>query len=147
MHVRAILESKGAKGAKVATVAPDTPLATAASRMQIEQVGALVASRDGKSVAGIIDERDIVRAYVRHGPDLAMKTVADVMRAEVVTCTLDEPVRQVMAKMTRHRVRHLPVLDGATLAGIVSIGDVVKSRLGELELETGVLRDAYIARV
>lgn len=143
MQVRAILD---AKGAKVVTVAPETSLSTAARRMDIEHVGALIASRDGKSLAGIIDERDIVRAYVRHGDDLARRTVADVMRAEVITCTPDEPVRQVMAKMTRHRVRHLPVLDGGALAGIISIGDVVKSRLGELELETEVLRDAYMAR-
>ncbi len=143
MQVKAILD---AKGTKVVTVAPETSLSTAARRMDIEHVGALIASRDGKTLAGIIDERDIVRAYVRHGPDLAQKTIADVMRVEVITCTPDEPVRQVMAKMTRHRVRHLPVLDGAALAGIVSIGDVVKSRLGELELETEVLRDAYMAR-
>ena len=63
-----------------------------------------------------------------------------------LTCTSDEPVRHVMAKMTRHRVRHVPVVDGGVIAGIVSIGDVVKSRLEELELEKDVMRDAYIAR-
>jgi CBS domain-containing protein len=68
------------------------------------------------------------------------------MRGEVISCASDTPVRQVMAKMTRHRVRHVPVVDGGALAGIVSIGDVVKSRLEELELEKDVMRDAFMAR-
>jgi CBS domain-containing protein len=143
MQVKAILE---AKGRKVVTVTRATPLPTAAARMQIEHVGALVVSGDGQRVEGIIDERDIVRAYVRHGAELASKSVADAMREEVVLCAPDEPVRQVMAKMTRHRVRHLPVVEAGRLAGIVSIGDVVKSRLEELELEKDVMRDAYMAR-
>jgi CBS domain-containing protein len=143
MTVKSILDSKGHG---VATVGRATPIATAAARMQMEHVGALVVSSDGRRLDGIIDERDIVRAYVRFGAELAGKTVADLMRQEVVSCTSDEPVRQVMAKMTRHRVRHVPVVDGGILAGIVSIGDVVKSRLGELELEKDVMRDAYMAR-
>jgi CBS domain-containing protein len=143
MTVKSILDSKGHG---VTTVGRATPIATAAARMQMEHVGALVVSSDGRRLDGIIDERDIVRAYVRFGAELAGKTVADLMRQEVVSCTPDEPVRQVMAKMTRHRVRHVPVIDGGILAGIVSIGDVVKSRLGELELEKDVMRDAYMAR-
>jgi len=143
MQVRAILD---AKGHGVVTVGRATTVATAAARMQMEHVGALVVSRDGRRMEGIIDERDIVRAYVRHGAEVAGKTVADVMREEIVSCTPDEPLRQVMAKMTRHRMRHLPVLDNGTIAGIVSIGDVVKSRLEELELEKDVMRDAYMAR-
>ena len=143
MKVKAILD---AKGHGVATVPRATPVATAAARMQIERVGALVVSIDGRNVEGVVDERDIVRAYVRFGAEIAGKTVGDVMRAEVVSCALDEPVRQVMGKMTRHRVRHLPVLDGGRLAGLVSIGDVVKSRLEELELEKDVMRDAFMAR-
>jgi CBS domain-containing protein len=114
--------------------------------MQMEHLGALVVSRDGRALEGIIDERDIVRAYVRYGVEIAGKSVGDLMREEVVTCAPDEPVRHVMAKMTRHRVRHVPVLDGQRLAGIVSIGDVVKWRLEELELEKDVMRDAYMAR-
>lgn len=143
MHVKEILDSKGHG---VTTVGRATPIATASARMQMEHVGALVVSSDGRRLEGIIDERDIVRAYVRYGVELAGKTVADLMREEVVTCAPDEPVRQVMAKMTRHRVRHLPVIEGGIIAGIVSIGDVVKSRLGELELEKDVIRDAYMAR-
>src|SRR5262249_60000508 len=107
---------------------------------------ALIVSPDGRRVEGIIDERDIVRAYVRYGAEISAKTVADLMREEVVSCTTDEPVRQVMSKMTRHRVRHVPVIEGGVIAGIVSIGDVVKSRLQELELEKDVMRDAYMAR-
>jgi CBS domain-containing protein len=143
MHVKAILD---AKGHGVTTVGRATPIATAAARMQMEHVGALVVSSDGRRLDGIIDERDIVRAYVRFGAELAGKTVADLMREEVVSCASDEPVRQVMSKMTRHRVRHVPVVDGGVIAGIVSIGDVVKSRLEELELEKDVMRDAYMAR-
>ena len=143
MKVKAILD---AKGHGVTTVGRATPIATAAARMQMEHVGALVVSPDGRRLEGIIDERDIVRAYIRYGADLAGKSVADLMRVEVVTCAPDEPVRQVMSKMTRHRVRHLPVVEGGVIAGIVSIGDVVKSRLEELELEKDVMRDAYMAR-
>lgn len=143
MQVKAILD---AKGHGVTTVGRATPIATAAARMQMEHVGALVVSPDGRRLDGIIDERDIVRAYVRFGAELAGKTVADLMREEVVSCTSDEPVRQVMSKMTRHRVRHVPVVDGGVIAGIVSIGDVVKSRLEELELEKDVMRDAFMAR-
>jgi CBS domain-containing protein len=143
MQVKAILD---AKGHGVTTVGRATPVATAAARMQMEHVGALVVSPDGRTLEGIIDERDIVRAYVRYGAEIAGKSVGDLMREEVVSCVPDEPVRQVMAKMTRHRVRHVPVLDGQRLAGIVSIGDVVKWRLEELELEKDVMRDAYMAR-
>jgi CBS domain-containing protein len=143
MLVKAILD---AKGHGVATVARTTPVATAAARMQMEHVGALVVSADGRRPEGIIDERDIVRAYVRFGADLAGKNVGDLMRGEMISCAPDEPVRQVMAKMTRHRVRHVPVVEGGLLAGIVSIGDVVNSRLEELELEKDVMRDAYMAR-
>ncbi len=143
MQVRAILDSKGHG---VATVGSTTPLATAAARMQMEHVGALIVSHDGRRLDGIIDERDIVRAYVRYGAELANKSVGDLMRTEVETCSPDEPVRLVMAKMTRHRVRHVPVLEGDAIAGIVSIGDVLKSRLEELELEKDIMRDAYMAR-
>jgi CBS domain-containing protein len=143
MEVKAILD---AKGRTVATVSPQTAIGTAASRMQIDHIGALVVTADGKSVLGIVDERDIVRAYVRFGGEAAAKPVGEVMRSEVVTCAPDEHLRQVMTKMTRHRARHLPVVDNGVLAGIVSIGDVVKHRLGELELEKDVLRDAYFAR-
>jgi CBS domain-containing protein len=143
MQVKAILD---AKGHGVTTVGRATPVATAAARMQMEHVGALVVSADGRRLDGIIDERDIVRAYVRFGAELAGKIVGDLMRAEAVSCTPDEPVRQVMAKMTRHRVRHVPVVDDGAIAGIVSIGDVVKWRLEELELEKDVMRDAYMAR-
>src|SRR5258706_7060543 len=118
MLVKAILD---AKGQGVATVPRATPIATAAARMQMDHVGALVVSPDGRRVEGIVDERDIVRAYTRFGAELSLKTVADVMRVEVITCAPDEPVPRVMAKMTRHRARHLPVVEDGRLAGIVSI--------------------------
>jgi CBS domain-containing protein len=134
------------KGREVATIDGSESVRTALAVLAEKGIGALVVSSDGRRLDGIIDERDIVRAYVRFGADLAGKSVADLMREEVVSCTPDEPVRQVMSKMTRHRVRHVPVVDGGVIAGIVSIGDVVKSRLEELELEKDVMRDAYMAR-
>ena len=143
MLVKSILNTKGRR---VVTVPRATPVATAAARMQMEHLGALVVSPDGQKVEGIIDERDLVRAYVRFGAELGPKSVGEVMREEVVVCAPDEPVRKVMDKMTRHRVRHLPVMEGGRLTGIISIGDVVKSRFEELELEKDVIRDAFMAR-
>jgi CBS domain-containing protein len=143
MHVREILR---AKGRAVVTVPRETSVAAAAARMQMEHVGALVVSADGRPIEGMLDERDIVRAYVRYGAGLADKTVGDVMREETATCSPADSLRHVMSEMTRHRLRHLPVIEGGALAGIVSIGDVVKYRLEELELEREIIRDAYAAR-
>ncbi|MGH7006570.1 MAG: CBS domain-containing protein [Alphaproteobacteria bacterium] len=143
MLVKSILDTKGRR---VVTIPRATPVATAAARMQMEHLGALVVSADGYKIEGVVDERDIVRAYVRFGGELGAKSVGDVMREEVVVCAPGEPVRHVMDKMTRHRVRHLPVVDDGRLAGIISIGDVVKSRFEELELEKDVIRDAFMAR-
>ena len=144
MKVREIVD---AKGRGVVTIRPDASVSTAVHRLALERIGALVVSEDGHRVAGIISERDIVRAVAEGGAELLTsgRRVAEVMTRNVITCTSDDAVRHVMAEMTRRRVRHLPVIDGGKLAGIVSIGDIVKSRLEEVELEADVLRDAYIA--
>ena len=91
-------------------------------------------------------ERDIIQALAKSGPDLltSSRRVAELMEHNVITCTPDDTVQQVMAEMTRRRVRHLPVIEGGGLVGIISIGDVVKSRLEEVELEANVLREAYL---
>ena len=141
MQVEAILNTKGRR---VATIRPDETVATATHRLRLEGVGALVVSRDGDRVDGVISERDIVRGLTQHGAELLNKRVADVMTRAVVTCSATDSISHVMAEMTRRRVRHLPVLDGGRLCGIVSIGDVVKNRLDEAELEANVLRDAYL---
>ena len=144
MKVREILD---AKGRGVVTIRPDATLSAAVHRLALEPIGALVVSDDGLRVAGILSERDIVTGLARDGADLlaAGRRVADLMTRNVVTCGPDDTSRQLMAEMTRRRVRHLPVVEGDRLVGIVSIGDVVKSRLGEVELEATVLREAYIA--
>ena len=144
MQVREIL---AAKGQRVVTIRPDATIATAVHRLALERVGALVVSEDGVTIAGIISERDIVRGLAEEGAAIMGldRKVADLMTTTVTTCGPEDKVKNLMAEMTRRRIRHLPVVDDGRLAGIVSIGDVVKSRLEEMELETLVLRDAYIA--
>ena len=144
MKVREILE---AKGSRVATIRPDATLSAAVHRLALERVGAPVVSDDGVRVTGILSERDVVTGLARDGADLFAtgRRVAGLMTRDVATCGPDDTVKWLMAEMTRRRVRHLPVLDDGRLVGIVSIGDVVKSRLGEVELEATVLREAYIA--
>ncbi len=144
MQVRDIL---AAKGRRVVTVRPDATVANAVHRLALERVGALVVSEDDQTIAGIFSERDVVRALAEEGPDIlgTGRRVAELMTRHVRTCAPEDKVKAVMAEMTRRRVRHLPVVEDGRLAGLVSIGDVVKSRLEEMELETLVLRDAYIA--
>jgi CBS domain-containing protein len=144
MKVREILD---AKGRGVVTVRPEATVATALDRLVRERIGALVVSGDGRRVAGVLFERDVVRALAAEGAALVAggRRVAEVMTREVATCAPEDDVGQVMAEMTRRRVRHLPVVEGGGLVGIVSIGDVVKSRLEETEGETATLRDAYLA--
>jgi CBS domain-containing protein len=144
MKVREILD---AKGRGVVTIRSDATLSTAVHRLALERIGALVVSDDGARIAGILSERDVVAGLARDGADLlaAGRRVAELMTRNVVTCGPDDTVKHLMAEMTRRRVRHLPVVAGDRLVGIVSIGDVVKSRLGEVELEADVLREAYIA--
>jgi CBS domain-containing protein len=143
MKVRTILDTKGRH---VVTIRPDASVSTAVHRLVLERIGALVVSEDGHKVAGIISERDIIQSLAKSGPDLLTsgRRVAELMEHNVITCTPDDTVQQVMAEMTRRRVRHLPVIEGGGLAGIISIGDVVKSRLEEVELEANVLREAYL---
>ena len=141
MKVSEILK---AKGSRVATVPPNASVATALRQMRTENIGALVVSKDGREIMGVLSERDVVRCLVTDGAATLDKRAEDIMSHPVHTCALDDHVKQVMMEMTLRRVRHMPVLEHGGLAGIVSIGDVVKSRLDELELEAGVLRDAYI---
>ena len=134
------------KGRDVETIRPDAKVLMAVHRMRMQNVGALVVSRDGK-VEGVLSERDIVRGLTRHGADMLEMSVVAVMSRPVPVCSPDDSIVTVMAQMTRTRNRHVPVVDGAgVLCGIVSLGDVVKHRLEDMELETSVLRDAYLAR-
>ena len=142
MKVASILSSKGGR---VVTMRPDSSITSVIQRMKLERIGAIVISADGEKIDGIVSERDIVYGLAdQHAGFLSLK-VSDVMTREVITCTPEDQIKQVMARMTHSRIRHVPVVDGGRLHGIVSIGDVVKNRLEEAELEATVLRDAYIA--
>ena len=144
MHVQHILK---VKGTAVATIAPDATLADATASLRDHGVGALVVSSDGHTIAGIISERDVVRALAAHGASTLGHDVSSAMSSAVTTCRADDTVDQMMAMMTERRIRHLPVVDDAgTLAGIISIGDVVKARVGQLELENDQLHDYIQAR-
>ncbi len=135
----------GSKGNVVSTIRPETAISTVVRRLKLEGIGALVVSEDAVQVVGIISERDIVRGLADGGAELMESRVHDLMTSPVKTCSLDANVKDVMAVMTRSRIRHLPVVEDGRLVGIISIGDVVKNRLEEVEMEAGVLRDAYIA--
>jgi CBS domain-containing protein len=135
-----------AKGQVVETIRPDAKVLIAVHRMRMQNVGALVVSRDGERVEGVLSERDVVRGLTRHGADLLDMSVVAVMSRSVPLCSPGDLLATVMGQMTRTRSRHIPVVDDhGLLCGIVSIGDVVKHRLEEMELETSVLRDAYLS--
>lgn len=133
------------KGTAVVTAPPDTSLSKAATLLREHRIGAIVVSRDGSRIDGILSERDIVAALARDGAAALDANVATAMTAEVVTCSRRESVQELMSVMTDRRIRHLPVADDTgALAGMISIGDVVKARLAEVEAEAAALRD-YIA--
>lgn len=142
MKVHDILTTKGRA---VETIRPDATVDLAVHRLSALGMGALVVSADGTHMEGVLSERDVVRALAKHGTRVLEASVASVMSRFVPACTPNTPINDAMAEMTRSRHRHLPVLDQGVLAGMLSIGDVVKSRLEELELEASVLRNAYIA--
>lgn len=141
MMVRDLL---AAKGHKVATTRSDATIDTVLHRLKLEGVGGLVVSDDGGRVNGIISERDIVRGLPNHGAALFEMRVRELMTRNVKTCGPDATMQEIMTEMTRSRVRHMPVTSDGKLCGIVSIGDVVKNRLGELEIEAHVLRDYIV---
>lgn len=141
MLVRFILQNKGAG---VATVRRSASVAEAADELWARRIGALVVSRDGLDIEGIVSERDIVRAIAHRGAAVLQLPVSEIMTSDVLTCSLDDTVDSLMALMTRRRVRHLPVVSNHRLVGLVSIGDVVKYRVEELELEAEVLHDYIV---
>ena len=143
MKVEAILK---AKGHEVETTTPDADLRLVINKLSSLGIGALVVTADGRTVKGTISERDIVRGLNKHGGAVLGLRATDVMSRNVPTCSPNDLLQNVMAQMTRTRHRHVPVVDdNGELCGLVSIGDVVKHRLDEIELEANVLRDAYIA--
>jgi CBS domain-containing protein len=129
------------KGRDVATIAPDAPVRAAIEQLGRVNVGALVVSVDGTTVEGIVSERDVVRRLATDGPALLDAPVSTIMQADVHTCTGDDPVDDLMHRMTEHRIRHLPVVRDGRLVGIISIGDVVKTHVDALETEREQLVD------
>lgn len=143
MRVANILK---AKGNAVMTIRPNETIFAAAKRLKKEGVGALVVIGDGATVEGVISERDVVNGLAVHGQDFHSLPISALMTTDVVTCSPESSVVEIAKVMNDRRLRHLPVKEGTRLVGIVSIGDVLKSRLDEMELETHVLRDMAIAR-
>ena len=138
MNVETILKGKGRA---VVTIAPEASVGAAITLLRQKSIGALVVSRDGATVVGILSERDIIHALADRGAAAtAAAAVAELMSRHVTTCTPQDGIAELMAEMTGRRIRHLPVIEAGRLAGIVSIGDVVKSRLDEVESEASDLR-------
>ena len=129
------------KGARVETATVETTLGAAARRLLEKGIGSLVVLDAGHSVVGVLGERDIMRTLVQYGADAFDLPVGAALDGPAATCEPTDSVKHVMSLMTMRRTRHVPVVADGALVGIVSIGDVVKSRLGELKLEVGVLRD------
>jgi CBS domain-containing protein len=141
MNVHTILRGKGKS---VVTIHPDATIERAIAVLRLRGIGALVVSDDGEKVAGILSERDIVEALGRYGGELLAVSVSEVMTCPVVTCEPEDSVAELMAEMTNRRIRHFPVVEDGRLIGIVSIGDLVKSRLDEIEYEAHSMR-SFIA--
>jgi CBS domain-containing protein len=141
MNVETILRGKGRD---VVTIRPRDAVATALALLRDRNIGALVVSEDGNTVEGIISERDIVHGLADHGSALLALQVAAAMSTPAATCDPADSVADLMAEMTNRRIRHLPVVSNGRLIGIVSIGDLVKSRLDEIEYEAHSLR-SFIA--
>jgi len=136
MQVSAILKNKGPL---VATIGRDATVAQAVAELARHNVGALVVSSDGQMVEGIVSERDVTRALGEFGVALLEKPIQTIMSSDVQTVSPDEEVESLAVMMTEHRIRHVPVVTDGSLAGIVSIGDVVKSRIEELEQDREAL--------
>ncbi len=141
MKVRDLLKGKDGRAI---TVAPQTEVATAVALLMYHKIGGVPVVAAGDEVVGFLSERDIVTAMHKHGAEAGKLRVEQVMRSPAPICGLDNSLNEAMAQMTRGRWRHLVVLDGKTIAGILSLGDIVKQRLEAAELEAGVLRD-YVA--
>lgn len=142
MQVSEILKTKGST---VKTVRPGTPVRAVAQALRSESVGVMVVTDEIGNLKGIISERDLARGMADAGESVFALTAADLMTANVITCGPDDMIAGISRIMTQRRIRHLPVMSGRKLVGLVSIGDVLKHRLDEIQLEANVLRDVAIA--
>jgi CBS domain-containing protein len=141
MNVAAILKSKGRA---VATAKPETTLLEISQKLAQKKIGAIVIVGEGGKLSGIISERDVIRAIGEQGAEALKQPVSQVMTSKVITCTEMSVIDELMEKMTNGRFRHLPVVEDDKLVGIVSIGDVVKNHIAEVEMEVTAMR-GYLA--
>ncbi len=142
MHVQAILEGKGSN---IVSIRPEASVAEAAKLLTEHRIGSVIVLGESGEIAGILSERDLVRGLAMHGGAVAGRPVSEFMSRDVLTCRPADTIGDLMAVMTRRRVRHLPVVEDGALLGIVSIGDVVKCRLDEAALEVESLRQYVMA--
>jgi CBS domain-containing protein len=138
MKVASILRTKGSD---ITTAAADTTVADAARLLKEKRIGAVVISNDAKTVLGILSERDIIHALVDRGGAVLERPVSELMTRKVITCSPDDSISDLMAQMTERRVRHLPVICDGVMCGMVSIGDIVKNRIEEVETEASAMRE------
>jgi CBS domain-containing protein len=138
MNVKAIL---AAKGGDIIDIEPAADLAAAAKLLSMHRIGAVLIRGAGGRLAGILSERDIVRALSEHGVGALALPVGQVMTRNVVTCSEDDTCASIMEQMTMKKIRHLPVVSNGTLVGVISIGDVVKQRVEEVERESEAMRE------
>src|SRR5512132_4365937 len=142
MNVKAILAAKQRNlGGDIISIEPTADLAAAAKLLSAHRIGAVVIRGAGERLAGILSERDIVRALSEHGADALALPVGQVMTREVATCGEDDTVASIMERMTAGKFRHMPVMANGRLVGLISIGDVVKQRVEEIEGESEAMRD------
>jgi len=142
MQVAKILENKGSD---VYTIAPDATIEAAVAALREHGIGALVVSSNGKTVDGIVSERDFVHCLADRGANVLSTRVSEVMTVDVLTCTRNDTSRDLLGQMTERRMRHVPVVENGVLCGMISIGDAVKSRLDEVIHEADALRE-YISQ-
>lgn len=138
MNVKAIL---AAKGGEIVCIEPTADLAAATQLLSANRIGAVLIRGAGGHIAGILSERDIVRALSQHGAAALSLPIGQVMTREVTTCTEEDNIATIMERMTAGKFRHMPVVSKGHLVGLISIGDVVKQRVGEIESESDALRD------
>ena len=141
MQVSEILAAKGDRVISIASVAS---VGDVASTLRREGIGAAVVKSEGKDMAGIISERDIVASLAEHGPAALEMHAADLMNRSVITCTPESSTQEIMEQMLMGQIRHLPVVKGDALVGMISVGDVVKAVLSELKWMTKVLQDQVV---
>lgn len=143
MNISTILKSKGRE---VTTVAPSTKVMEIARILAEQRIGAVVVAGNDRQVKGIVSERDIVTALAAGGPGRLEARADEIMTSNPRTCREDDTIDHIMSEMTARRFRHFPVVENGALVGIVSIGDIVKLRIAEAEMETAAMRDYIVAR-